>query len=208
MLELLEHDHRRGLAHHEPVALVVERTRRARRIVVAPRERAHRVEAGDADLGDRRLACRPRTSRRRGRAGSSSIASPIAMFDAAQAVHWLISGPFVPSSIETQPAPMFGMIDGIENGLTRSGPFVRSTSVALLVAVQAADAGRDRRAVAVGRLGDVRRRSRPPPGARPQGSSGRSGPCGAPSCGRSSPSDRSPSARTRSARCSPCGRTR
>ncbi len=57
----------------------------------------------------------------------SSIASPIAMFDAAHAVHSLISGPLVPSSIETQPAPMFGMIDGIENGLTRSGPRVRST---------------------------------------------------------------------------------
>ena len=56
-----------------------------------------------------------------------SSASPIAMFDAAHAVHSLISGPFVPSSIDTQPAPMFGMIDGIENGLTRSGPFVRST---------------------------------------------------------------------------------
>ena len=52
----------------------------------------------------------------------ASSASPIAMFDAAQAVHSDISGPFVPSSIETQPAPMFGMIDGIENGETRSGP--------------------------------------------------------------------------------------
>ena len=49
------------------------------------------------------------------------------MFEAAHAVHSLIRGPFVPSSIETQPAPMFGMIDGIENGLTRSGPFVSST---------------------------------------------------------------------------------
>ena len=57
----------------------------------------------------------------------ASIASPIAMFDAAHAVHWLISGPFVPSSIDTQPAPMFGMIDGIENGLTRSGPRVSRT---------------------------------------------------------------------------------
>ena len=52
----------------------------------------------------------------------ASSASPIAMFEAAHAVVWLISGPFVPSSIETQPAPMFGMIVGIENGLTRSGP--------------------------------------------------------------------------------------
>ena len=49
------------------------------------------------------------------------------MFEAAQAVHWDESGPRVPSSIETQPAPMFGMIAVIENGLTRSGP--RSISV-------------------------------------------------------------------------------
>ena len=52
----------------------------------------------------------------------ASARSPIAMFDAAQAVHCEESGPFVPSSIETQPAPMFGMIAGIENGLMRSGP--------------------------------------------------------------------------------------
>ena len=54
--------------------------------------------------------------------------SPMAMFDAAQAVHSERSGPRVPSSIETQPAPRFGMIDGIENGLTRSGPRVVSVS--------------------------------------------------------------------------------
>jgi hypothetical protein len=58
----------------------------------------------------------------------ASAPSPIAMFEAAQAVHWEESGPRVPSSIETQPAPMFGMIAGIENGLTRSGP--RSIRVA------------------------------------------------------------------------------
>ena len=51
-----------------------------------------------------------------------SVASPIAMFDAAQAVHWDASGPRLPSSIETQAAPMFGMICGIANGFTRSGP--------------------------------------------------------------------------------------
>ena len=56
----------------------------------------------------------------------ASIASPIAMFEAAQAVHSDVSGPRVPSSIETQAAPMFGMIAGIESGLTRSGP--RSSS--------------------------------------------------------------------------------
>ena len=56
----------------------------------------------------------------------ASMPSPIAMFDAAQAVHGAQSGPRVPSSIDTQPAPRFGMIAGIENGLTRSGPRSRS----------------------------------------------------------------------------------
>ena len=58
----------------------------------------------------------------------ASSPSPIAMFDAAQAVHCEVSGPFVPSCIETQAAPMFGMISGIENGLTRSGPRSRRSS--------------------------------------------------------------------------------
>ncbi len=52
----------------------------------------------------------------------SSSPCPIAMFDAAHAVHSDDSGPRVPSSIETQPAPMFGMMQGIAKGLTRSGP--------------------------------------------------------------------------------------
>ncbi len=58
----------------------------------------------------------------------ASSPSPIAMFDAAHAVHCDASGPRVPSMIETQPAPRFGMIDGIANGFTRSGPAVISVS--------------------------------------------------------------------------------
>ena len=65
------------------------------------------------------------TSARPSRMASSP--SPIAMFDAAHAVHSEASGPFVPSSIDTHPAPMFGMMAGIANGFTRSGP--RSFSV-------------------------------------------------------------------------------
>ena len=64
-------------------------------------------------------------------ARSSLIASsdsPIDMFDAAHAVHCEDSGPCVPSSIESQPAPRLGMMAGIENGPTRSGPRSRSTS--------------------------------------------------------------------------------
>ena len=52
----------------------------------------------------------------------ASMPSPIAMLEAAHAVHSESSGPRVPSSIETQPAARFGMIWTIENGLTRSGP--------------------------------------------------------------------------------------
>jgi hypothetical protein len=50
------------------------------------------------------------------------------MFDAAHAVHSDESGPRVPSSIDTQPAPMFGMMQGIANGFTRSGPREMSVS--------------------------------------------------------------------------------
>ena len=58
----------------------------------------------------------------------ASIASPMAMFEAAHAVHSDVSGPRVPSSMETQAAPMFGMIAVIESGLTRSGPRASSWS--------------------------------------------------------------------------------
>ena len=58
----------------------------------------------------------------------ASSPSPIAMFEAAHAVHSESSGPFVPSSMETQPAARFGMIWTIENGLTRSGPRELSVS--------------------------------------------------------------------------------
>ena len=57
----------------------------------------------------------------------ASAPSPIAICDAAQAVHCEESGPLVPSSIDTDPAPLFGITAATENGLTRSAP--RSISV-------------------------------------------------------------------------------
>ena len=80
----------------------------------------------------------------------ASSASPIAMFEAAQAVDWLISGPFVPSSIETQPAPMLGMMRRDRERAHAVGAAVPQHVVAVLERVQAADAGRDRRADALG----------------------------------------------------------
>ena len=73
-----------------------------------------------------------------------SSALPIAMLDAAQAVHSDDSGPRVPSQIDTQPAPMFGRIDGIENGPTRSGPFSQRILWQSWKLFRPADAGRDR----------------------------------------------------------------
>jgi hypothetical protein len=56
----------------------------------------------------------------------ASLASPIAMFDAAQAVDSASSGPLAPSSIETEPAGRFGSVCTIAKGLTLSTPFAAS----------------------------------------------------------------------------------
>ena len=56
VLELLEDEHAGALAHDEAVAIDVERPRLAfSRLLVARRQRAHRVEAADAERRDRRL---------------------------------------------------------------------------------------------------------------------------------------------------------
>src|SRR3984893_6047731 len=55
VLVFLEDDNARTLAHHEPVAVLVERTRGPFRLIVARRQRLHGIERGDADVRDRRL---------------------------------------------------------------------------------------------------------------------------------------------------------
>ena len=72
--------------------------------------------------------------------------SPIAILEAAHAVHSDSSGPRVPSSIETQPAARFGMIWTIENGFTLSGPRLLSWSTHASNEREASDAGRNGRA--------------------------------------------------------------
>ena len=52
MLEFLEHHHRRALAKHEAVAVVVERPARPGRLVVPRGERREQVEARDAERMD------------------------------------------------------------------------------------------------------------------------------------------------------------
>ena len=73
----------------------------------------------------------------------ASIPSPIAIVEAAQAVHWDESGPFVPSSIETRAAPMFGMMAVIEKGLTRPGSALDERFADALERLEAAHRGRD-----------------------------------------------------------------
>ena len=121
-LELLEHDHRRRLAHDEAVALA-RRTderrasgrRSAERSLASPRSRRSR-------RASRAPPCHRRSSRLRGRAGSRRARRRAPCSTPRRRCTPRASGPFVPSSIETQPAARFGMIWTIENGLTRSGP--------------------------------------------------------------------------------------
>ena len=53
------------------------------------------------------------------------------MADAAQAVHCALSGPRVPSSMDTNAAPMLGISAGTQKGEKRSMPFVNRCSCAV-----------------------------------------------------------------------------
>ena len=55
VLELLEHQNRARLAHHEPVAVGVERPTCRRGVMVAAGKRAHRRETGDPGARNRRV---------------------------------------------------------------------------------------------------------------------------------------------------------
>ena len=85
----------------------------------------------------------------------ASIASPMAMFEAAHAVHSDASGPRVPSSIETQAAPMLGMIAVIAERVDAVGPALEQLVVAVLEALEPADAGGNGDACALGLALDV-----------------------------------------------------
>ena len=59
------------------------------------------------------------------------MALPIDMPDAAQAVHSVVSGPRVPSAIDTSAAPMLAISAVTQNGLSRSGPASNSLAWAI-----------------------------------------------------------------------------
>ena len=59
------------------------------------------------------------------------VALPSDMPDAAQAVHSVVSGPRVPSAIDTSAAPMLAIRAVTQNGLSRSGPASKSLAWAI-----------------------------------------------------------------------------
>ena len=79
-------------------------------------------------------------------------ASPIAIEEAAQAVHEAAAGPRVPSSIEIMPEAMFGISIVIHIGLMPIGALAEEVLLGDVEGVEPADARRDRGADAM-RLG-------------------------------------------------------
>ena len=208
VLELLEHEDRSRLAHHEPVARAIERTRRALRIVVAARERAHRVEAGDADLGDRRL--RPAREHHVGATHADRVRGVADRHVRRRAGRALRHQRPLGAELDRHPAGAHVRDDARDRERAHA---VRARARAGCRSSPGTSAGRRCRSRPTRRPAPAPSRcrcpSRSPPGAPPRGSSARSGPCGARPCGRSTASGRTPSARTRSARCTRCssGRT-
>ena len=154
VLELLEHEHGGGLAHHEPVALVVERARRMLRIVVAPRERAHRVEAGDADLGDRRLGA---AGEHHVRAAEADRVHRVADRHVRRRARGALAHqrPLRPE-LDRDPACAHVRNDRRDRERAHAVGAAREQHVvALLVGLQPADARRDRRAEPRGVGGDL-----------------------------------------------------
>ena len=148
MLQLLEHEHCRRLAHHQAVAVLLERPRRARRVVVAPRQRAHRVEAGDPDLRDRRLGA---AREHHVRAADANLVHRVADRHVRRRARGALAHQR-PARAELDRHPAGAHVRDDRRDRERAdaiGPALAQHVVAVLVALQAADAGRDRRADAL-----------------------------------------------------------
>ena len=157
VLELLQDEHCGRLAHDEPVSLLVEGPRRLLRMVVAARERAHRVEAGDPDLGDRRLG--PAREHHVGAADADLVHRVADRHVRRGARRALAHQRALRPELDRHPAGAHVRDDRRDRERADAvGPASQQHVVALLVALQAADAGGDRRAEPVGRRRDVHAR--------------------------------------------------
>ena len=111
---------RRALAHHEPVAVDVERTARAG----ASRGRSC-CRSRRAPWPCRRARCPRRPRRRPGPTRSAGLAYVRACVPAAQAVQIVSFGPRNPNRIDTAAPGALAIIIGTRNGDTRRSPFSR-----------------------------------------------------------------------------------
>ena len=131
-LELFEDQARRALAEHKAIAILVERTRRLLRRVVARRQRARLVERGDRDgviaASDPPASITSAWPRR-----MISVASPIACALEAHAETWPMFGPLAPYFIAISPAAMSTIIIGIMNGETFRGSFACESTLSTSV---------------------------------------------------------------------------
>ena len=149
-LELLEHEHARALAHHEPRPRRVERPRRPRRVLLLGDEPAHRAEAGE----DQRVHARL------GAAGEHrvGVAAPDQLGALADRVRAgrarrdrrVVRARGSPSEIASCPHAESTSTFGMKFGETRSGPRSRSTSRLLHDPDEAADRGAEDDPDAVG----------------------------------------------------------
>ena len=156
-LMLLQHQHARRLAHHEAVALEVERPRRGSRVVVPPRQRAHRSEAGDADLGHRRLRA---AAEHHVRASEPDRVQAVADRHVRGGARRALRSQR-PTSPELDRHPAGADVRDDRRDRERVHAVraaLAQRRVAVLERLQPADAGRDRRADAVRLGGDVERR--------------------------------------------------
>ena len=146
--ELLEHEHRARLAHHEAVALRVERPAGTLRIFVATRERAHRTEAGDPDLVDRRLG--PAAEHHVG-ATKPDVVEPLADRHVRRRARGAL-GRERPACAELHRYPARAHVGDDARDRKRVDPVRAALDqrvVAVLEGLDPADPGRDRRADAV-----------------------------------------------------------
>ena len=157
MLELLQDDHRGSFAHDEPVSLLVEGPRRLFGVVVAARQRAHGIESRYPDLSDRRLC--PSGKHHVGAADADLVHRVADRHVRRGARGALAHQRALRPELDRHPSGAHVRNDRRDRERADAvRPAGQKHVVALLVALQAADAGGDRGAEPVGRRRDVHAR--------------------------------------------------
>ncbi len=182
VLQALQHHHGAGLAHQEAVAVLVEGPRRAGGVVVAVRQHAHRVEAGQEVGGDQGLAAPG--EHRAGVPAADDVrgdADRVGPRGARRA-----DGGHGPAQAQLDrhlAGAHVGHAEGDGERRDPVGPALQHHPVLLLARDRARAPVGDDRPDARRRRGRWASPSRPPPGGRRPRPAARSGPCAARPCG-------------------------